>query len=204
MSPAAATPDNASFVNDAPFAFANDFLDDHAGHIISDPAVAIIELIANAYDAGATRVTVTWPEKVGDLLIVEDNGTGMTPEEFSRRWKTLKYNRLIEQGDTVVFPEGVRAHARKAFGRNGKGRHGAFCFSDEYEIKTRKAGQNTNALMSRSRIGTEPFHCGPLRIEKLEGHGTSSGRKPSMSNTSGRKRQKPMRNLQGLPIGWQI
>ena len=44
-----------------PFTFGSNFLRDYAGHIISDPRVSIIELIANAYDAGATRVEVKWP-----------------------------------------------------------------------------------------------------------------------------------------------
>jgi hypothetical protein len=38
--------------------FGDGFLEDHAGHIIRDPQVALIELIANAYDAGATRVDI--------------------------------------------------------------------------------------------------------------------------------------------------
>jgi len=160
-------------LKDTPFAFGIEFLDDHAGHIISDPAVALIELIANSYDAGATRVNVTWPEKVGDLLVVEDNGTGMTPEEFHLRWKTLKYNRLAGQSDVVAFPPGVRARARKAFGRNGKGRHGAFCFGDDYRVETSKGGTRTSARVSRSRMGTEPFHCEVLSIEKRDGHGTT-------------------------------
>ena len=34
------------------FAFSTSFLRDHAGHIITDPRIAITEPIANAYDAG--------------------------------------------------------------------------------------------------------------------------------------------------------
>lgn len=36
------------------FAFADRFLQDHAGRIITEPRIAIVELVANAYDAGAT------------------------------------------------------------------------------------------------------------------------------------------------------
>ena len=48
-----------------PFSFGEGFLQDHAGHIISDPRIALIELIANAYDAGATKVELQWPGEVG-------------------------------------------------------------------------------------------------------------------------------------------
>jgi hypothetical protein len=41
----------------APFAFADRFLQDHAGQIISEPPTAILELIANYYDARATEDT---------------------------------------------------------------------------------------------------------------------------------------------------
>ena len=46
---------------DLPFSFGEGFLQDHASHIISDPRIALIELIANAYDAGATIVDLRWP-----------------------------------------------------------------------------------------------------------------------------------------------
>ena len=45
----------------APFAFADRFLQDHAGQIISEPRTAILELIANSYDAGATEINIVWP-----------------------------------------------------------------------------------------------------------------------------------------------
>jgi hypothetical protein len=97
------------------------FLSFHAGRVISDPEVAIIELVANCWDAGADSVNLVWPEKPDGVLSVEDNGTGMTRTEFERRWLTLNYNRRHEQGDEVVFPSGTRKRKRTAFGHNGIG-----------------------------------------------------------------------------------
>ena len=48
----------ASLFDGTPVAFGESFLRDHAGHIISDGKIALVELIANAYDAAATRVEV--------------------------------------------------------------------------------------------------------------------------------------------------
>lgn len=43
------------------FAFGAGFLRDHVGQIMDNPEIAILELIANSYNAGASRVDVTWP-----------------------------------------------------------------------------------------------------------------------------------------------
>ncbi|MGA8617919.1 MAG: ATP-binding protein [Candidatus Sulfotelmatobacter sp.] len=58
-----------------PFLFGTGFLHDHVGQIIDDPAVAVVELIANSYDAGADKVTVVWPDLPGRILSTTDNGT---------------------------------------------------------------------------------------------------------------------------------
>jgi hypothetical protein len=68
--------------SDIPFSFGPKFLQDHAGHIITDPRIALVELIANSYDAGASHVTVQWPEAAGDTFQVEDNGTALSFKIF--------------------------------------------------------------------------------------------------------------------------
>ena len=80
------------------FAFGPGFLQDHLGRIMDDPQTAIMELIANSYDAGASIVEVHWPALPGDTLSVSDNGTGMTAEELETRWRTFSYNRVQSQG----------------------------------------------------------------------------------------------------------
>lgn len=163
---------NHKTLHTLPFAFGDGFLEDHAGHILTDPGVAMIELIANSYDAGATQVEIRWPSAANEELSISDDGTGMTTDEFHRRWKTLKYNRSEEQGPSVVFPPNVRAKNRVAFGQSGKGRHGAFCFADQYRVETVRDGQRTIAMVSRTQTGSEPFHCEVTGVEKASGHGT--------------------------------
>jgi Histidine kinase-, DNA gyrase B-, and HSP90-like ATPase len=153
--------------------FGSSFLRDHAGYIMSDPRIAIVELVANSYDAGATEVKVVWPEERGRELEIADNGTGMTLEQFNRRWRTLSYNRLDEQGAKVEFPAGTRGKRdRIAFGQNGKGRHGAFCFADEYWVETWRDGLWVLARVELTSGGEEPFHFRVEREEEREGHGT--------------------------------
>jgi hypothetical protein len=157
---------------DTPFSFGPRFLHDHAGHIVTDPRIALVELVANSYDAGASLISVQWPDNLGDTLQVLDNGTGMTTEEFNRRWKTLSYNRFQEQGSYVDYPPDLKGAKRIAFGQNGKGRYGPFCFADVYEVETWRDGVSILVRVSLTSGGREPFHCELLSKGEKDGHGT--------------------------------
>lgn len=88
------------------------------------PATAIVELVANAWDAWATKVEIAWPERGTDTaFVIEDNGKGMTEAQFQTRWKALDYNRQREEGtESAPPPELAELRPRPAYGRNGKGR----------------------------------------------------------------------------------
>jgi len=65
------------------FLFDERFLPRHAGAIMSEPDVALVELVANAWDAYATDVNITWPDpKTRTPFMIRDNGCGMTPEQL--------------------------------------------------------------------------------------------------------------------------
>lgn len=119
--------------------FEENFLVRNIGVLAHSPDIALTELVANAWDAGATEVVISIPEERGEKLVVEDNGTGLTEEQFSSRWMRLGYDRLKKQGKKVVFPPGVEGN-RLAYGRNGVGRHGLLCFGKEYTVTTRCDG----------------------------------------------------------------
>lgn len=156
------------------FSFGDDFLKHHAGQIVTDQNFAIIELVANSWDAGATKVDIRWPETSG-MLMCADNGIGMTQEELLYRWGKFNYNRVVEQGGkNAVFPKNTSHGNRKVFGRNGVGRHAMFCFGEEYELKSRKDGEFTHIKVTRSNIGDKPFDVQLVEtksVDKTE-HGT--------------------------------
>lgn len=143
--------------------FGDRFLDKLAGqNLLHSPRTAIVELVANCWDAGATEVRVTWPNRKEDRLFsISDNGGGMTADEFNRRWRTLTYNRLVEQGSAVEFPEGVNLPQRLAYGRNGLGRLAGFCFADEYFVRTVRNGCESTFQVIK---GTDQ----PLQVELVD------------------------------------
>lgn len=78
--------------------FEDDYMFRNNRQITKIPDVALTELVANAWDAGAMNVDIRIPESDENLLIsVTDDGSGMTKEEFAKRWVTLNYNRIIHQ-----------------------------------------------------------------------------------------------------------
>ena len=50
--------------------------------ITSSPDIALTELVANAWDAGALKVDITLPYEDSKQISIKDNGCGMTEEEF--------------------------------------------------------------------------------------------------------------------------
>lgn len=102
--------------------FEKNFLGRSHVSITRNSDIALTELVANAWDAGAFTVKITIPAQAGDDLVVEDDGCGLTPAEFSSRWMTLAYSRTAHQGTEVEFPPGRTSH-RHAFGRNGVGQY---------------------------------------------------------------------------------
>jgi hypothetical protein len=135
--------------------FEEDYLIRTLGNLGSVPETALTELVANAWDAGATCVEIFIPEEKGHKLTIADNGIGMTKDEFYSRWMKLGYNRLKHQGKKVEFPAGVDLQ-RYAYGRNGVGRHGMLCFNNEYKVITNKGGTESRFIIT-TKSEKEPF-----------------------------------------------
>lgn len=151
--------------------FEEDYVLRSLGRIGYDPDVALTELVANTWDAGAAKVNVIIPAQKGSLLSIEDDGHGMTEGQFRKRWMTLGYDRRKVQGDDVKFPNNRSDWTRKAFGRNGVGRHGLLCFSDRYTVETWTDGAlSTFVIATRNQLS--PFYIHSYEKSKRPGHGT--------------------------------
>ena len=153
-----------------PSLFEDDFITRSLGSIVTQPDVALTELVANAWDAGASHVTIFIPDKKGEILYVEDDGVGMNEDEFQNHWMKLRYNRLKNQGKDVIFPEGVNGK-RTAFGRNGVGRHGLFCFANDYKVITAKEGKQLTFVV-KANVEKNPIAATKEKEETSDIHGT--------------------------------
>lgn len=106
--------------------------------VAEDADVAIAELVANAWDAGASEIDITIPDSIDEIISITDNGVGMTPLQFRERWMKHGYNRKRHQGSLAEFPPERKDWKRTAYGRNGIGRHGLLCFADGYVVETKR------------------------------------------------------------------
>lgn len=88
--------------------------------LVGQPHIALAELIKNSYDADARTVTLTF---TGDELIVEDDGHGMSFQDFVTRWMRigtthkLKGQGSPELGRTLTGSKGVGRLATQILAR---------------------------------------------------------------------------------------
>ncbi|MFZ2651672.1 MAG: ATP-binding protein [Burkholderiaceae bacterium] len=151
--------------------FEDGYLLQTLGRIAHDAEVALTELVANAWDAWASLVDMTIPSVFDGALVIEDDGHGMTSAQFKGRWMMLSYTRLKHQSQNVEFPPERPGWRRRAYGRNGVGRHGMLCFADQYEIETWRDGKGARFVLPTANRAT-PFKIDTKTPFPQRGHGT--------------------------------
>lgn len=138
------------------------------GPITQDSVVAISELVANAWDAGSTSVEIVWPDEFPGEFYIQDDGHGMSSNDFLGRFTDIGYNRRDSQGGTVSVGKG--GSVRKVFGRNGLGRFAGFHFANRFIVQTSADGLEFSTFeLRRSESATglsvEPLADYPKRFE---------------------------------------
>ncbi|MEY8672821.1 ATP-binding protein [Francisella philomiragia] len=94
--------------------------------LISNEVAAIVELVKNAYDADATKCFIKIDPQ-SDLIIIEDNGHGMSKADIKFRW--------LELGTTNKLKNKYsKSSKRKVLGNKGIGRVAASKLGSELDI----------------------------------------------------------------------
>ena len=100
--------------------------------LYGDTPSIISELVQNAYDADASKVWITMLTKEATIS-VQDNGTGMTPEEVNSRFLNIGQDR---RDDFPLSPKG-----RKVLGRKGIGKLAVFSLAKVVDVYSIKEGE---------------------------------------------------------------
>ena len=108
------------------FTVASDLLRELGERLVGRHHVALGELIKNSYDADAENCVV---RLTANQIIVEDDGHGMTPEDFEQLWMRIGSTHKV---DRRFSPE----KARQLTGSKGVGRLAAQFLSDKIRIET--------------------------------------------------------------------
>ena len=96
---------------------------------------ALKELIDNAWDAEAEKVTVKLPLPMSEEpIVISDNGSGMTEEELRRHYLNIASDRRQRRGEFTA------AKRRKIKGRKGIGKFAGFMAASEMTLETYARG----------------------------------------------------------------
>jgi DNA mismatch repair protein MutL len=145
-----------------------------AGEVVERPASAVKELVENALDAGALRITVELAGGGRHLIAVSDDGAGMTPDELGLAIERHATSKLVDDDLLRITTLGFRGEALAALAgisrlvitSRPRGQDSAFALAVE-------AGEATApvpaALASGTRVEVRDlFYATPARLKFLK------------------------------------
>ena len=118
---------------------------EHLGiNLYSNVPAVLSEIVANAWDADASEVRVTW-DKAAGRIVIQDDGIGMTPGEINERFLNVGYRRRNGQ-------PGPTFKGRHPMGRKGIGKLSLFSIANAVRIETIKEGVKSAFQMKLDEI----------------------------------------------------
>ena len=152
-----------------------------AGEVVERPAAAIKELVENAMDAGATRIDIAASAGGADLLLVEDDGVGMSADDLKlaiERHATSKLPVLGGEDDlSHIVTMGFRGEALPSIGAVARlSLTSRMAGGEAAEIRIdggRIEGPKPAAFLAQGQHGTraevrELFYATPARLKFLK------------------------------------
>jgi DNA mismatch repair protein MutL len=152
-----------------------------AGEVVERPAAAIKELVENAVDAGAGRIAIATSNGGADLLLVEDDGIGMSATELALAIERHATSKLpVDKGEddlSRILTRGFRGEALPSIGAVARLSIASRTADGEgAEIKVDGglvSGPSPAGFLARGQHGTraevrELFYATPARLKFLK------------------------------------
>lgn len=115
---------------------------DHLGiNLYSNVAAVLTEAVANAWDADATEVRISYDDVAGEIIIADD-GCGMTIGEMNEKFLKVGYRRRDNESAKTV------RYGRSVMGRKGLGKLSLFSIADRIRVESSKEGQPHGLIMA--------------------------------------------------------
>jgi len=134
---------------------------------------AVAELIANCWDAGATRVDLEIPLGAplsgASVIRITDDGGGMSPDQVQTDYLVLGRNRREDSAD----PPG-----RPVMGRKGIGKLAGFGIAERMQVITWQGDQTTDFELDVAKLRKPPGQSGAMNIDGVITHAAQSDRQP--------------------------
>ncbi|GAB5388863.1 MAG: DNA mismatch repair endonuclease MutL [Alphaproteobacteria bacterium] len=159
-----------------------------AGEVIERPANACKELVENAIDAGATEIRVTIREGGKTLIVVEDNGRGMTGAELELAVQRHATSKLPDDDLVHIRNLGFRGEALPSIGAVARLTLTSRHESENHGWQLKLEGGKQSALEPSPRdLGTrvevaDLFFATPARLKFLKATRTEAGHIAEMMN----------------------
>ena len=126
----------------------------------------IAELVANTWDANATKVEITIPEipidEATSEIVISDDGIGMSDEDVRNKYLIIGRDRRAKEQSEKTLPP----HEREIMGRKGIGKFSGFGIAKEIVIESAKDGDVSRFQMNYGKLvaktGTQEIEFPPL------------------------------------------
>jgi hypothetical protein len=136
-------------------------------NLYSNAAAVLSELVANAYDADATLVTIDWKQN-GEQVVVTDDGVGMTVKALNKRFLKVGYKKRKFEGTRS------KQWNRLFMGRKGIGKLSVFSIARTVTVYSTKGGESNGFRIVTADLelaieDRKPYHPEPVEVPEEYG-----------------------------------
>ncbi|MBV9694774.1 MAG: DNA mismatch repair endonuclease MutL, partial [Alphaproteobacteria bacterium] len=129
-----------------------------AGEVVERPASAVKELVENALDSGAARIDIAATAGGAELILVEDDGSGMEPDDLALAVERHATSKLTGDDLSDIATMGFRGEALPSIGAVAR-----------LAIESRSATSEAHAIRVEAGRGG---HVRPAAFRAPGQHGT--------------------------------